>query len=41
MLTKLGYVLSLWNSTSLVWLRRRLRWLAEAPVAVVEQPEQD
>jgi UDP-GlcNAc:undecaprenyl-phosphate GlcNAc-1-phosphate transferase len=30
--TKLGYVLSLWNSASVVWLRRRLRWL-EAPAA--------
>jgi UDP-GlcNAc:undecaprenyl-phosphate GlcNAc-1-phosphate transferase len=25
MLTKLGYVLSLWNSASVVWLRERLR----------------
>jgi UDP-GlcNAc:undecaprenyl-phosphate GlcNAc-1-phosphate transferase len=29
MLTKLGYVLSLWNSASMVWLRRRLRWVGE------------
>jgi UDP-GlcNAc:undecaprenyl-phosphate GlcNAc-1-phosphate transferase len=28
-LTKLGYVLTLWNSASLVWLRRRLRWVDE------------
>ena len=27
LLTRLGYVLSLWNSTSVVWLRRRLRWV--------------
>jgi len=26
-LTRLGYVLSLWNSASVVWLRRRLHWL--------------
>ena len=26
-LTRLGYVLSLWNSASLIWLRRRIRWL--------------
>jgi UDP-GlcNAc:undecaprenyl-phosphate GlcNAc-1-phosphate transferase len=28
-LTKLGYVLSLWNSASLLWLRRRLNWVEE------------
>ena len=28
-LTKLGYVLTLWNSASFVWLRRRLRWVDE------------
>jgi UDP-GlcNAc:undecaprenyl-phosphate GlcNAc-1-phosphate transferase len=28
-LTKLGYVLTLWNSASIVWLRRRLRWVEE------------
>jgi UDP-GlcNAc:undecaprenyl-phosphate GlcNAc-1-phosphate transferase len=31
MLTKLGYVLSLWNSASIVWLRRHLRL---SPVAL-------
>jgi len=31
-LARLGYVLSLWNSASIVWLRRRLRWL-ETPAA--------
>lgn len=25
-LTKLGYMLTLWNSASLVWIRKRLRW---------------
>jgi UDP-GlcNAc:undecaprenyl-phosphate GlcNAc-1-phosphate transferase len=29
-LTKLGYALSFWNSASVIWLRRRLRW-SEAP----------
>lgn len=29
-LTRLGYFLSLWNSASIVWLRRRLRWVDEA-----------
>jgi UDP-GlcNAc:undecaprenyl-phosphate GlcNAc-1-phosphate transferase len=29
LLTKLGYVLTLWNSASIVWLRRRLRWVEE------------
>jgi UDP-GlcNAc:undecaprenyl-phosphate/decaprenyl-phosphate GlcNAc-1-phosphate transferase len=28
-LTKLGYVLSLWNSASMLWLRRRLNWIDE------------
>ena len=28
-ITRLGYVLTLWNSASLVWLRRRLRWVDE------------
>jgi UDP-GlcNAc:undecaprenyl-phosphate GlcNAc-1-phosphate transferase len=28
-LTRLGYVLTLWNSASIVWLRRRLRWVEE------------
>jgi hypothetical protein len=28
-LTKLGYVLSLWNSASILWLRRRLNWVEE------------
>lgn len=31
-LTRLGYVLTLWNSASLVWLRRRLRWLEDSPL---------
>ena len=34
-LTRLGYVLSLWNSASLVWLRRRLRWV-EDPADLAE-----
>jgi len=33
LLTRLGYVLSLWNSASVVWLRRHLR-LAVSPVAL-------
>ena len=40
-LTKLGYVLSLWNSASMVWLRRRLRWLEQSPASTLEQPDQD
>ncbi len=31
LLTRLGYVLTLWNSASIVWLRRRLRWVEESP----------
>ena len=34
-LMKLGYVLSLWNSASIVWLRRRLPWL-ESPATALE-----
>jgi len=30
-LTRLGYVLSLWNSAGVVWLRRRIRWVQESP----------
>ncbi len=26
LMTRLGYVLSIWNSASIVWLRRHLRW---------------
>ncbi len=40
-LTRLGYVISLWNSASIVWLRRRLRWLEEAPAHLVDQIDQD
>jgi len=32
-LTRLGYVLTLWNSASLVWVRRRLRWSEDAAVS--------
>ena len=32
-LTKLGYVLTLWDSASLVWLRRRLRWVDDPAAA--------
>jgi UDP-GlcNAc:undecaprenyl-phosphate GlcNAc-1-phosphate transferase len=35
-LTKLGYVLTLWNSPTVVWLRRRLRWVEEAPGGALE-----
>ena len=37
-LTKLGYVLSLWNSASILWLRRRLR-LTMPPA--LDSPERD
>jgi UDP-GlcNAc:undecaprenyl-phosphate GlcNAc-1-phosphate transferase len=40
-LTRLGYVLSLWNSASIVWLRRRLRWLEEGPAAIADQIDPD
>jgi UDP-GlcNAc:undecaprenyl-phosphate GlcNAc-1-phosphate transferase len=33
-LTRLGYFLSLWNSASIVWLRRRLRWVEEPALDV-------
>ncbi len=40
LLTRLGYLLSLWNSASMVWLRQRLR-PPEVAVTVSEQPERD
>jgi UDP-GlcNAc:undecaprenyl-phosphate GlcNAc-1-phosphate transferase len=40
-LTKLGYVLSLWNSESVVWLRRRLRWVEESPAGALEAQDRD
>jgi UDP-GlcNAc:undecaprenyl-phosphate GlcNAc-1-phosphate transferase len=40
-LTKLGYVLSLWNSASLVWLRQRIRWVDEPAAPALDQPERD
>ena len=40
-LTRLGYILSLWNSTSMLWLRRRLGRLGESPAGVFEPPDQD
>ena len=40
-LTRLGYLLSLWNSASVVWLRRRLHWVDESPVGVFEPRDQD
>lgn len=40
-LTKLGYVLSLWNSASVVWLRRRLRWVDEPSSVALERHEPD
>jgi UDP-GlcNAc:undecaprenyl-phosphate GlcNAc-1-phosphate transferase len=36
LLTKLGYLLSLWNSSSLVWVRERLRRFSEVPISVDE-----
>ena len=35
-LTRLGYVLTFWNSASIVWLRRRLRWLEQPTVGGLE-----
>lgn len=40
-LTRLGYVLSLWNSASVVWLRTRLRWMDETTAAALEPSDQD
>jgi hypothetical protein len=31
-------VLSLWNSASMVWLRRRLRWVTE-PATALDEPD--
>jgi UDP-GlcNAc:undecaprenyl-phosphate GlcNAc-1-phosphate transferase len=39
LLTRLGYLLSLWNSASLVWLRQRLR--PPDPVPISERPDRD
>ncbi len=40
LLTRLGYLLSLWNSASMVWLRQRLR-APEVVVTVSERPDRD
>ncbi len=40
-LTKLGYVLSLWNSESVVWVRRRLRWVDDSPAGALEAHDRD
>lgn len=40
-LTRLGYIFSLWNSASLLWLRRRLGGADESPPSVLERGEQD
>lgn len=40
-LTKLGYILSLWNSASILWLRRRIRWLDESPASIAGQQDHD
>lgn len=40
-LTKLGYVLSLWNSESVIWLRRRLRWVDDSPAGALETRDRD
>ncbi len=40
-LTRLGYVLSLWNSASIVWLRARLRWMDEPSASALEPSDQD
>ncbi len=39
-LARLGYVLSLWNSASVIWLRRRVRWL-EVPASALERQDGD
>lgn len=38
-LTKLGYAVSLWNSHSVVWLRRKASFLEPAPLEVEAPPE--
>jgi UDP-GlcNAc:undecaprenyl-phosphate GlcNAc-1-phosphate transferase len=40
-LTKLGYVLMLWNSSGTIWLRRRLRWVAPDEVEAARFVDQD
>jgi UDP-GlcNAc:undecaprenyl-phosphate GlcNAc-1-phosphate transferase len=40
-LTRLGYLLSFWNSASIVWLRRRLRWADEASSSAFERSDRD
>jgi UDP-GlcNAc:undecaprenyl-phosphate GlcNAc-1-phosphate transferase len=40
-LTKLGYALSLWNSASMIWLRRRLGSADESTVTALERQDQD
>lgn len=40
-LTKLGYALSLWNSASMIWLRRRLRPADESTITALERQDQD
>ena len=40
-LTRLGYILSLWNSASIIWLRRRLRWYDEEHARIAKQHEPD
>ena len=32
-LTRLGYVLTFWNSASLIWVRRRLRWVDDSAIS--------
>ena len=40
-LSRLGYLLSFWNSASIVWLRRRLRWADEASPSAFERSDRD
>lgn len=40
-LTKLGYVLSLWNSASIVWLRARLRWIDESTASALKTSDHE
>ena len=40
-LTRLGYVFSIWNSASVVWLRRHLRWIDEPPARALEGQDRD
>lgn len=40
-LTRLGYAITLWNSASIIWLRRRLRWADESAAGVLDRQDND